>query len=250
MLPSRVYPSPCAHTDPPPPQSVTRTTDGVRAKWMGRPGGLSVLLIDSPGLADSYGCDQENINGMVQYLRALGHGVDAILLVVNAANSARLSGAFQDELRLLQQVLGAGFWAHCALVLTHCDAGAEGAWESKAAAWRTQAHDMLRDCLGVGVRLPVICLSADPNVPHQPDSPGYAELARFVAGQTRYSCDALQTIKAAVAQEAGLSGEALVAQQGKTTDVIKDILLGALRQIATLLVSSVFKMVLSSCTIV
>lgn len=179
---------------------------------MGRAEGLSVRCIDNPGLADSLGFDRNNLNGMVRYLRALGDGVDAILIVINAATSARLSGALQEELRLLQKVLGARFWAHCALVLTHCDAGAEAVWEAKAAAWRTQGPDLLRSCLGVGVPLPVICLSADPSVPHRPDSPGYAELAQFVAGQTRYTCDALQTLRAAVAREAGLAG-ALAEQQ-------------------------------------
>ena len=97
-------------------ESETTAFDGVLIRWFNKRGEDPVIIIDTPGIADSKGRDTKHIAEMVVGLKKVGYA-HAFLIVVNSADP-RLSDQLQETLNLFCQMFGPEFFRNALLVFT------------------------------------------------------------------------------------------------------------------------------------
>eukprot|EP01084_Bolivina_argentea_P116934 207706_1 len=75
-----------------------------------------ISIIDTPGIFDSYGNDNFNLNKVIEYLRGT-NGINAFIIVCRAG---RLDSKYQELLSNLQSMLTSKFWSNVIFVVTWC----------------------------------------------------------------------------------------------------------------------------------
>lgn len=86
---------------------------------------------DSPGLNDSEGEDQENMDKVTNFLRNYEHGLNAVAILISFSDH-RLDSNLQRSIKYLYNFFGDGnFWFHVCIIVTHCPPYQEDIDEAK-----------------------------------------------------------------------------------------------------------------------
>jgi predicted GTPase len=86
----------------------------------GRFAGQNIRVIDTPGLADSEGRDEEHMTKFTQFLIDSKDGVNAFVITLSGAEP-RFDANLQALFNVFEAILGKDFWNHVILVFNKCD---------------------------------------------------------------------------------------------------------------------------------
>jgi len=96
--------------------SETTTCTSGQFNWFGNPADETFVCIDTPGLDDELGRDDEHINNIIEFLRSLEY-INAIVLVMNGQNP-RFSTSLQKMIKQFERAFTPKFYDHSVICLT------------------------------------------------------------------------------------------------------------------------------------
>jgi predicted GTPase len=111
---------------------------------------LNVLRtgIDTQGLDDTKGIDEEHVQQMVAFLKEWDHGVNVFAIVINV-HADRFDQGTQKLVKLLHQFFNnPRFWNQVCIVFTKCFAAVRINKEVKKNQYREQVLKLVRECQG------------------------------------------------------------------------------------------------------
>jgi len=148
-----------------------------------RVNGFTKRGIDTQGLDDTKGLDEEHVQQMVQFLRAYPHGVNGVALVINAQND-RLDEGTKKLIRLVNNLFNnPSFWNHVAIVFTKCYRQVPVDKDCKRTDYREKVLSLCKECTdGLTPALPVYFVDS-PQLSNDPDTRGeFAALHGWLVG--------------------------------------------------------------------
>ena len=96
--------------------SETVTCSSGQFHWFGHPADETFVCIDTPGLDDELGRDDEHINHIIDFLRLLEY-IIAIVVVMNGQNP-RFSTSLQKMIKQFEQAFTLKFYDHSVVCLS------------------------------------------------------------------------------------------------------------------------------------
>ena len=96
--------------------SMTVVCKRSQHKWFGEEDKEDFVCVDTPGLDDELGRDDEHINGIIKELKDMEY-VNAVVLVLNSENT-RFSTSLQKMIKEFEKAFDPRFYSHTIVVLT------------------------------------------------------------------------------------------------------------------------------------
>lgn len=195
-------------------ESCTTKVGVLQANWLGDES-ERIYVVDTPGTADTEGRDQQLMEEVVKFLRKLGDGVNAFVILFNGC-SPRFDKHVQELLHMVEFMLTKDFWKWGVIAMTHCDPGAETIWKKKVDNWQgAELQKRLKSDFGVACEIPVIHTSI-----HDPKT--YDKLKPHVQAKP-FQCDSIRNVKEFFDQNPGASYQDAIAQVEGLQEIINSL---------------------------
>ena len=150
--------------------SMTVVCSRSQHKWFGEEDKEEFVCVDTPGLDDELGRDDEHINSIITELKTMEY-INAVVLVLNSENT-RFSTSLQKMIKEFEKAFDPRFYSHTVVVLTkwYLDKRAKSQRKKKKRTEETVAKELNAKFvnspqLRVNFEMPIVCVDSFYNDP-------------------------------------------------------------------------------------